>query len=77
MPSEYEEVVESPVYSRWYQALLVLAAALTVAHLWTVWTIRADMNFVMHHLDEVTQQNKHMTQLLHTQRQVTWQIVPS
>lgn len=78
MPSDFdEEVDEHPGVSRWQQALIVLGVALLVGHLWTVWTIRTDMNAVMYHLNEVSHQNRHMTRLLQSQQAVKWQIVPS
>ena len=58
-------------------SMKVLLFAIAIAHLWTVWTLRADMNIVMQFLQEITQQNKHITDLLHNQHQVKWQIVPS
>ena len=55
----------------------VLFIAIAIAHLWTVWTMRTDMNILMQFLREITQQNKHITDLLHNQHQVKWQIVPT
>ena len=79
MPSHFEDDIDdqtetSSYYSR---SMLTLFVAIAIAHLWTVWTLRADMNIVMQFLQEITQQNKHITDLLHNQHQVKWQIVPT
>jgi len=58
-------------------AIKALFVAIVVAHLWTVWTVRADMNIMMQFQTEIGQQIKHITDLLHNQHQVKWQIVPS
>ncbi|MDA7838955.1 hypothetical protein N9A45_01310 [bacterium] len=81
MPSQFEddfEVEEHDTSQSFFgSSLKVLFIALAVAHLWTVWTMRTDMNITLQFLREITQQNKHMTDLLHNQHQVKWQIVPS
>ena len=58
-------------------SLKILFIAIAIAHLWTVWTLRTDMNITLQFLREITQQNKHITDLLHNQHQVKWQIVPT
>jgi hypothetical protein len=65
-----------PKNSLFESAIKVLFIAIAVAHLWTVWTLRADMNIMMQFQNEIGQQNKHITDLLHNQHQVKWQIVP-
>jgi len=66
-----------PKSSLFESAIKVLCIAIAVAHLWTVWTLRADMNIMMQFQKELGQQNKHITDLLHNQHQVKWQIVPT
>ena len=56
--------------------LKVLFIAIAVAHIFTIWTLRADINIIMQYQNELAQQNKHITELLHNQHQVKWQIVP-
>lgn len=63
--------------SSFHGALKVLIITIAIAHLWTVWTLRTDMNIIMQFMNEITQQNKHITGVLHNQRQVRWQIVPT
>lgn len=79
MPSQFHDDMsegdDSP--TRMGMSVKILIIAIAIAHLWTVWTLRADMNIVMQFLKEITQQNKHVTDLLHNQHQVKWQIVPS
>jgi hypothetical protein len=73
---EYEETKTEPT-SIFQSALYILFIAIAIAHLWTVGTMRTDINITMQFLREITQQNKHITDLLHNQHQVKWQIVPS
>ena len=65
-----------PNNSLFESAIKMLFIAIAIAHLWTVWTLRADMNIMMQFQKEIGQQNKHITDLLHNQHQVKWQIVP-
>lgn len=78
---DYEENYEESKYSTksnfFENALKVLFIAIAIAHLFTVWTLRADINIIMQYQNELAQQNKHITELLHNQHQVKWQIVPS
>jgi len=48
-----------------------------VAHMWTVWTLRADINIVLAYQKEHVQQYTHMTTLLQNMKRVQWQIVPA
>lgn len=73
--SEPDTISESG--STFHGALKVLIIAIAIAHLWTVWTLRTDMNIMMQYLNEIAQQNKHITGVLHNQHQVRWQIVPT
>lgn len=83
MPNQFDDDVsdagsdESSGSGIWSTSLKVLFIAIAIAHLWTVWTVRTDMNILMQFLREITQQNKHITDLLHNQHQVKWQIVPT
>lgn len=79
MPTDFEDEDEHPTKSSIFssQAFHVLVFALIVAHLWTIWTLRTDMNIVMQYQQDAAAQNKHIASLLHTQHQVKWQIVPS
>jgi hypothetical protein len=82
MPHDYDEESDEiedtpqPPSKLLEQALLMLFIAIAIAHLWTIWTLRADINIVMQFQQEITHQNKHIAELLHTQHQVKWQIVP-
>tara|TARA_B000000441_G_C21578904_1_gene253130 strand:- start:220 stop:564 length:345 start_codon:yes stop_codon:yes gene_type:complete len=58
-------------------ALKMVFIAIAITHLWTIWTLRTDLNIMMQFLKEITQQNIHITDLLHNQHQVKWQIVPT
>jgi hypothetical protein len=57
--------------------LQVLFIAIAIAHLWTVWTLRADINIVLEYQKEHAQQYVHITKLLQNMKQVQWQIVPA
>jgi hypothetical protein len=78
-PMPYEDESEgqaAPPSKMLEQTLLILFIAIAIAHLWTIWTLRADINIVMQFQQEITHQNKHIAELLHSQHQVQWQIVP-
>ena len=60
-----------------YNAVTILAIAIAVAHLWTVWTLRADINIVLAYQKEHAQQYSHIIALLQNMKQVQWQIVPA
>ena len=72
--TDSEPSAESSFFS---SSLKIVYIAIAITHLWTVWTMRTDMNILMQFLREITQQNKHITDLLHNQHQVKWQIVPT
>ena len=82
MPTDYDDESDTSEESpqrpskMLEQTLLVLFIAIAIAHLWTIWTLRADINIVMQFQQEITHQNKHIAELLHSQHQVKWQIVP-
>lgn len=65
---------ETSVYSG---TLYVLFIAIAIAHLWTVWTLRTDINIVLEYQKEHALQYKHITSLLQNMKQVQWQIVPA
>ena len=65
---------ETSVYSG---TLYVLFIAIAIAHLWTVWTLRTDINIVLEYQKEHALQYKHITLLLQNMKQVQWQIVPA
>ena len=74
----YDEESKHSEKSNFFEnALKILFVAIAVTHLFTVWTLRADINIIMQYQNELAQQNKHITDLLHNQHQVKWQIVPS
>lgn len=60
-----------------YNAVTMLAIAIAIAHLWTVWTLRADINIVLAYQKEHAQQYSHIISLLQNMKQVQWQIVPA
>jgi len=49
--------------------------AIIVAHLWTVWSMRADVNIMMVRQKETQQQISHITKLVETMHTVRWRIV--
>jgi len=72
-PSPIEESV-APVYSN---TLVVVCIAIAVAHLWTIWTLRTDINIVMEYHKENIQQYTHISTLLQNMQQVQWRMVPA
>lgn len=82
MPQHFEddaddEDTEEPNTSILGSSLKFVVAVLFITHMWIVWTMRTDMNIILQFLQEITQQNIHMTSVLHNQHQVKWQIVPT
>lgn len=49
--------------------------AVIIAHLWTVWAMRADVNIMMVRQKETHQQIHHITKLVETMHQVRWRLV--
>jgi hypothetical protein len=47
-----------------------------IAHLWTVWTLRADINIVLAYQEENSQQYKYIIDLLQNMKP-QYQIVPA
>ena len=60
-----------------YNAATLLAFAIAIAHIWTVWTLRTDINIVLEYQKEHAQQYSHIIALLQNMKQVQWQIVPA
>jgi len=52
-----------------------IVLAIIVAHLWTVWSMRADVNIMMAQQKEIQQQISHITKLVETMHTVRWRIV--
>lgn len=63
--------------SLYTNSLYMLIIAMAIAHLWTVYTLRTDMNIVMAHQEENSLQYKHIIQLLQKNTVAQWQIVPA
>jgi hypothetical protein len=72
--SELGSSVKTGLFSNTLQILFI---AIAIAHLWTVWTVRADINIVLEYQKEHAQQYVHITKLLQNMKQIQWQIVPS
>tara|TARA_B110001450_G_scaffold254094_2_gene278812 strand:- start:715 stop:1047 length:333 start_codon:yes stop_codon:yes gene_type:complete len=70
------DVAEATKGSFFNNAFAVLAAAVMVAHLWTVWTLRADINIVLAYQEENSQQYKYIIDLLQNMKP-QYQIVPA
>ena len=55
--------------------MVSVVIAVIVAHLWTVWAMRADVNIMMVRQKETHQQIHHITKLVETMHQVRWRLV--
>ena len=55
--------------------MVSVVLAVIIAHLWTVWAMRADVNIMMLHQKETQQQIKHIQQLVETMHTVRWRLV--
>ena len=75
--SLYEELEQPSGQSLLSTAVKVLVIAIISAHLFAVWTLKADINFVLAHQKEQVQQYTHIISLLQNMKQVQWQIVPA
>lgn len=72
--SESDEAANTGLFSNTLQILFI---AIAIAHLWTVWTLRADINIVLEYQKEHAQQYVHIAKLLQNMKQIQWQIVPA
>lgn len=59
------------------QAMTMAIVAMLLAHLWSLWTLRTDINIIMSYQREHVQQYQHIAHLLQNMHQVKWQMVPS
>ena len=57
--------------------LIIACIAIGLAHVWTMWTLRADVNIIMAYHKENAQQTAHISTLLQNMQQVQWQMVPT
>lgn len=73
-PPEHSHTEDIPTHSN---AFLVVCIAITIAHLWTIWTLRTDINIIMEYHKENIQQYTHISTLLQNMQQVQWRMVPS
>lgn len=55
--------------------MVSVVLAVIVAHLWTVWAMRADVNIMMVRQKETHQQIHHITKLVETMHQIRWRLV--
>lgn len=72
---EPSEGAENP--TTYSNTLVVVCIAIAIAHLWTIWTLRTDINLVMEHHKENLQQYTHISTLLQNMQQVQWRMVPA
>jgi hypothetical protein len=70
----YKDANSSSFYK---SGIYMLIIAMAIAHIWTVYTLRTDMNIVLAHQEEKSQQYKHIIQLLQKHTVAQWQIVPA
>ncbi len=76
-PTQDDEDDEQETSGVFYNAFTLLAVAIAIAHLWTVWTLRTNINIVLAYQKEHAQQYSHIIALLQNMKQVQWQIVPA
>ena len=72
-----EDVEEEPKTSFFYNAYHVAFITMVITLVWSVLTIRADMNIVLAYQKEHVQQYSYILKLLQGMKQVQWQIVPA
>jgi len=72
-----EEEEEEPKTSLFYNAYHIAFIAMVITLVWSVLTIRADMNIVLAYQKEHVQQYSYILKLLQGMKQVQWQIVPA
>lgn len=65
---------QTPLYNK---ATIVCIIAMFISHLWSVWTLAADVNILMAYQQEHAEQYKHIAHLLENMHQVKWQMVPT
>ena len=75
--NDSEDFESIPKNNGFSHALQVILIAIAVALVWSVWTIRADMNILLAYQKEHVQQYTHISKLLQNMKQVQWQIVPA
>lgn len=71
---EHSHIEDVPTYSN---AFIMVSIAITIAHLWTIWTLRTDINIIMEYHKENIQQYTHISTLLQNMQQVQWRMVPA
>lgn len=59
------------------QAMTIAVGAMLLAHLWSLWTLRTDINIIMSYQREHVQQYQHIAHLLQNMHQVKWQMIPA
>jgi hypothetical protein len=63
--------------SMFQNAILILCIGVCIAHLVTVWTLRADVNILLEYQKEQSLQYQHISKMLELKQQLQWQIVPA
>jgi|TARA_B110000977_G_scaffold201668_1_gene297623 hypothetical protein len=76
-PTHAETIVDTENPTIYSSTLVVVCIAIAIAHLWTIWTLRTDINIVMEHHKENLQQYTHISTLLQNMQQVQWRMVPA
>jgi hypothetical protein len=63
--------------SLFHNAILILCIGVCIAHLVTIWTLRADVNILLEYQKEQSLQYQHISSMLEAKQQLQWQIVPA
>lgn len=74
---EDEQQSSQPHNTLFENAILILCVGICIAHLVTIWSVRADLNIILQYQTEHVAQYKHITHLLESKQQLQWQIVPA
>lgn len=76
--SDEEYDIRSDQTSPFYKnAMFVCIIGIFISHLWSMWTLSADVNILMAYQTEHAEQYKHIARLLENMHQVKWQMVPT
>jgi len=72
-----EEASQDSSSSLLTQAMTIAVGAMLIAHIWSLWTLRTDVNIIMSYQREHVQQYQHIAHLLQNMHQVKWQMIPA
>ena len=60
-----------------HNAILIVCIGVCIAHLVTIWTLRADVNILLEYQKEQSLQYQHISTMLEAKQQLQWQIIPA